>query len=337
MTRFSICLPVRNGWPYVQDCVQSILAQTCGDFELHVLDNQSTDGTDVWVKSLDDPRIHLSRSDRPLSIVESWARIKALPKREFVTLIGHDDILDPGFLEAISRLIEQHPDAALYQTGARLIDSQGRTIRACQPVPARETAADYLQARFSFQRDVFGTGFVMRSADYDRLGGIPAFEKLFFADDALWLSLLRDSFKVCDPAEHFAVRIHPGSESASLPSAWRSILLGLSQFTLFLQEYVRNDAPARAVYEDLGPGFFCVYHRNASIFALVEASHAGHRITADAVQQIEASLATCAPQAAGQLWRSPKVFMLRALNASPARGLIPVLWKLYYQFKNRAR
>ncbi len=60
MTRFSICLPVRNGMPYVKDCVQHILQQTCGDFELLILDNQSTDGTAEWLRSLTDPRISMS-------------------------------------------------------------------------------------------------------------------------------------------------------------------------------------------------------------------------------------------------------------------------------------
>lgn len=337
MTRFTICLPVRNGIPYVKECVDSILAQTCGDFELQILDNQSTDGTADWLRTLTDPRIRLSFSDRSLSIVESWARIKHLPKREFMTLIGHDDILEPGFLQAISALISQHPEAALYQTGARLIDSDGRTIRACRPVPQRETAAGYLCARFAFERDIFGTGYVMRSADYERLGGIPPFEKLFFADDALWLSLVRGAYKACDPAEHFAVRIHPGSESASLPSAWRSILTGLDQFTEFLSRYVADDAEARAIVDGQGPEFLLAYHRNAAIFALVEASQVGRRIAPEVVAQIEASLARCAPTVSGWLWQSPKVGVLRTLNAGPARGLIPVLWKLYYQFKNKAR
>jgi hypothetical protein len=43
----------------------------------------------------------------------------------------------------------------------------------------------------------------MRSADYDRVGGIPPFEKLFFADDALWLSLLSGSCKMADPENIF--------------------------------------------------------------------------------------------------------------------------------------
>lgn len=337
MTRYSVCLPVRNGMPYVKECVQSILAQTCGDFELHILDNLSTDGTSEWLRTLKDPRIHLSFSDRPLSIVESWARIKHLAKREFTTLIGHDDILKPDFLRSISELISRHPEAALYQTGAQLIDSEGRTIRSCRPVPTSETAAGYLRARFAFERDIFGTGYVMRSRDYDALGGIPPFEKLFFADDALWLSLVRGCTKVCDPGEHFAVRIHAGSESASLPSAWRSILIGLGQFNDFLRRDLSGDSEARAIVENDSPGFMLSYHRNAAVFALVEASQSRRRIAQDVIAEIEASLTRCAPAMAGRLWYSPKTILLRTLNSTPARALIPMLWKMYYELKNRAR
>lgn len=337
VTRFSICLPVRNGWPYVQECVESILRQTYPHFELHVLDNQSTDNTMSWLMTLNDPRIRIWRSSAPLSIVDSWARIKDIEKQEFMTLIGHDDILDSRFLAAIKDLIDRHPDAGLYLTRGRLIDSDGKTIRSCRPVPERETAAGYLEARFTFQRDVFGTGYVMRSADYDRLGGIPGFEKLFFADDALWLSLLRGTYKVTDPAEHFGVRIHPGSESASLPSAWSSILRGLRQFSDFLRNYVEADDATRAASEARGPTFMLAYHRNAYIFALVEACQAGRKISPDVVTRIRSSLAVCAPALEHDLRRSAKVAIIEVFNASPLRGLIPQLWNVYYRLKNKAR
>lgn len=337
MVRFSVCLPVRNGMPYVKECVWSILSQSNSDFELHILDNQSTDGTVDWLKTLNDPRIRLSFSDRPLSIVESWARIKQLPKAEFMTLVGHDDVFESNFLQTISKLIADYPDAALYQTGGRLIDSNSQTIRSCKPVPLIETATDYLRARFTFKRDVFGTSYVMRSVDYERAGGIPSFEKLFFADDALWLSLLRRSYKVCAPTEHCAVRIHSGSESASLPSAWRSILIGLRQFTNFLNDCIADDSEIQKILDEQGPNFFLAYHRNALIYALVEASQSDRRIAPEVVLQIENSLVYCAPMNARKLWRSSKVSVLRALNAGPARGLIPLLWNLYCQLKNKGR
>ena len=336
MTRFSIVLPVRNGWPYVKECVESILAQTCHDFELVVLDNQSTDNTVPWLKTLKDERIRLVTSPTSLSIVESWARAKGIEKKEYLTLIGHDDMLDPGFLTAINELIERYPESALYQTGARLINSEGKTIRSCQPIPVRETPAQYLQARFTFRRDMFGTGYVMRSADYDRVGGIPPFEKLFFADDALWLSLLRGSSKAADPAEYCSIRIHPKSESASMPSAWSSLLLGLNQFSGFLTNYVKTDSGAATAAAEHGEQFMLRYHRNLYIFALVEACLAGTKIDRNSVDRIEASLAKNAPSAAGALRRSPKVVALEALNASPLRSAVPMLWNVYYRLKTRS-
>ena len=336
MTTFSIFLPVRNGWPYVQECVESILAQSYPHFELNVLDNHSSDGTLPWLQGLSDSRIKVWTSSTPLSIQDSWARVTRLPKQEFMTLIGHDDTFDPGFLAATKALIDRHPDAGLYQTGSRLINPQGRTIRPCRPTAERETAADYLAARLTFQRDIFGTGYVMRSADYDRLGGIPGFERLFFADDALWLSLMRGSYKAADNRQHFAVRIHPKSESASLPTAWSSILRGLNQFTDFLRQYVEHDAEAGAVVARLQPGFLLAYHRNIYIFALVEACQAGRRIDGAVVAQIVSSLKASTGMDVGHLRRSAKVALVEMTNRSPLRGQVPRLWNAYYRLRNRS-
>lgn len=333
LTKFSVLLPVRNGWPYVKECVESILAQSYPHFDLLVLDNQSTDQTVEWLRSLGDGRIRIHTSPSSLSIVESWARVRDVPKQEFMTMIGHDDKLDPDFLLAISELISKHPESGLFQTGARLINTQGRVIRSCVAVPEIETAADYLRARLTFNRDTFGTGFVMRSADYDRVGGIPGFEKLFFADDALWLSLIGSSSKANDACELFSVRVHPKSESASLPSVWASIITGLGQFSEFMAAFTETNEPARKIYLEYGPDFMLTYHRNACIFALIEASEAGRRIDSGTVGRIEASLAKTAPSRAGRLFRSAKLAAIAALNVSPLRVAVPALWRLYARRK----
>ena len=78
------------------------------------------------------------------------------------------------------------------------------------------------------------------------------------------------------------------------------------------------------------------YHRNACIFALVEASQLGRRIDRAAVGRIEASLSKIAPSRAGSLFRSPKVAAVAALNASPLRPAVPFLWTLYSRLKNRS-
>ncbi|MFC7702461.1 glycosyltransferase family 2 protein [Bradyrhizobium sp. GCM10028915] len=337
MTKFSVVLPVRNGWPYVRECVESILAQRYPHFDLVVLDNQSTDNTVPWLKSLRDSRIRLYGSSSPLSIVDSWRRVVGIERQEYMTLIGHDDLLDPGFLETIQRTIERYPDAKLYQTGSRLIDTSGNTIRSCRPTPERETPAQYLQGRFTYKRDITGTGVVMRSVDYDRVGGIPAFERLFFADDALWLSLMQGGYKAFDPNELFSIRMHPKKESTTKPSSWPALLLGLNQFAEFLKAYAAGDSQASVAVANEGTSFMLRYHQNLYILALVEASQSGQRIEPATTSRISESLRNCAPAAADLLRNSFSLRAVEALNAGPLRRTVPLLWGAYHRYWMRAQ
>lgn len=337
MRSFSVILPVRNGWPYVQECVESVLAQTYPNFELIVLDNQSTDNTVPWLKSLADNRIRLHHSSAGLSIVASWARAVAVEKREYMTLIGHDDVLDPGFLLTIKRTIDRYPDAKLYQTGFRLIDSVGKRIRGGRPVPERESPAQYLRGRLTYQRDITGTGVVMRSADYDRIGGIPHFERLFFADDALWLSLMRGGYKAFDSTELCGVRMHSRKESTTQPSSWPSLLSGLNQFADFVEDYVQSDAAAQAVVAQHFAAFMQRYHKNLYILALLEACQMGRRIDAETAKRLFASLERRAPAAAASIRRSLTIRLIEALNASPMRKTALHFWEMYRRFWMRAQ
>ena len=199
MSKYSIILPVRNGGEYIKECVNSILSQTLNDFNLVVLENCSTDGTAEWIGSLNDKRIVVIPSDRPLSMAENWARATSIPRNEFMTLIRADDILYPKYLAVIDALLKKHPTASLYQTHFRFINSAGKVTRDCQPVKEVETATNFLESICYSRTSIMGTGFMMRSADYDAVGGIPMYPNLLFADFELWLELTRISYKATAP------------------------------------------------------------------------------------------------------------------------------------------
>ena len=249
-----------------------------------------------------------------------------------MTLIGHDDLLDPDFLLTINRAIGRFPDAKLYQTGFRFIDTVGQTIRPCRPVPERETPAQYLEGRLTYRRDISGTGVVMRSSDYDRIGGIPHFERLFFADDALWLSLMQGGYKAFDAADLCAVRMHPRKESTTQPSSWPSLLCGLNQFADFVDSYIRSDADARAVVSEHSPGFMLRYHRNLYILALLEACQMGRKIDAAVADRLVASLRRREPAMAASIRTSLPIKLIEALNVSPMRRTVVPLWEMYRRF-----
>jgi len=238
--KFLIVLPVHNGGAYLKACIASILAQTHEHFRLIVLENASTDDTPNWLRRLRDPRISVRESTELLEIEKSWARILQLDfSEEFLTIIGHDDLLDPAYLSQMSALIDAHPDAGLYQSHFRLIDKHGRRMRSCLPMPTRETARGFLAARLRLRRDSQGTGYMFRASDYVRVGGIRPYKKLIFADDALWLDLMRDSYMATLACEAFSYRLHPGGTSHA--PDWRSTLDALGCYLDFLKSYGESD------------------------------------------------------------------------------------------------
>jgi glycosyltransferase involved in cell wall biosynthesis len=265
MSRYSIILPVRNGGEYVKLCVNSILAQTLQDFNLIVLDNCSTDGTSEWISSLDDERIRLITADKPLTIEESWERILHIEKNEFITLTGHDDVLANNYLQTMQQLIAEHPNASLYQTHFNYIDSNGSNIRSCKPMAAREDGAAFLNQFLTSSVDIMGTGFMMRSADYDALGGIPTkYPNLLFADMELWLRLTIKGYKATSPHYCFNYRIH---QSTTKTTPDEKLQLAFEKMIYFLDDVRKNN-----------PGLANVIAENASGFIHHHCSSLSHRM-----------------------------------------------------------
>ncbi len=261
MKKFSIILPVKNGRKYVKECIQSILSQSLNDFNLLVLDNCSSDGTLQWIQSLNDERIIIDRSEKPLSIEENWGRILSIPKNEFITLIGHDDILKPEYLKVMNDLINKFPDASLYQTHFNYIDSGGKKIRSCKPMKESENGPEFLQSVLQNKIDIVGTGFMMRSKDYDEIGGIPMYPNLLFADFELWLNLTAKNYKVTANEEDFYFRLHQSTSSISSDLKYQ---LAFEKFVYFLSK-LKTHAPAyQQVIEENGDRFLMHYCKSLS-------------------------------------------------------------------------
>ncbi|MBL0146278.1 MAG: glycosyltransferase [Chitinophagaceae bacterium] len=207
--QFSVILPVRNGGTYVKECVNSVLAQTYPNFNLIVLDNNSTDGTKEWIASLKSEKIIIYPSNNDLTIEDNWARAVEVPKNEFMTLIGHDDILLLDYLETMNCLINENPNASLYQTHFKYIDASGGVVRDCQPMVKIQSVTDFINCQFLRTLDSTGTGYLFRSKDFEVLGGMPiSYPNLIFADYELWIKLCMISCKVTSPDFCFSYRLH---------------------------------------------------------------------------------------------------------------------------------
>ena len=276
MADFSFVLPSYNGGAYFKECVRGIQAQTRDDWQLEVLDDCSSDDSLGWLARLNDSRISVYPSSERLGIERNWARALEIPLNPWMTIIAQDDSLDPNYLEVMSDLIARHPDATLYQAHFRLIDKKGRVLRSCAPMPARETGAEFLAARLQEKRDSFGTGYMMRSAAYDALGGIAGFPKLLFADDALWISLMQNGWKATAPQECFSYRLHAASTSGSRGSL--DYLKALAHFWRFLEPLKNRDEAIAQTLEEHLPHYVLNACRGYYMLVLQEASKRNEKI-----------------------------------------------------------
>lgn len=254
--KYSIILPVRNGGNYVKECVSSILSQSLNDFNLLVLDNASTDGTLQWVTSLQDERIKVFPSERSLSIEENWARILTVPKNEFITLIGHDDILDANYLAVMDALIKKYPAAGLYQAHFRFIDGAGLFNRHCKTMDEVQYAHEFIAHQLAASIESTGTGYMMRSKDYEEAGGLLNYPKLIFADYQLWVTLTFKNYKATALEECFSYREH---ESASWATDGREYQEAFERYIYFLNEMLNKDAKIKQVIQRYGKGFLLQY------------------------------------------------------------------------------
>jgi CDP-glycerol glycerophosphotransferase len=105
--RISAVVPIHNVEPYLADCLDSILAQTNGDFEAILVDDGSTDGSAAIAEEFArrDPRLRLIR--RPNGGLGA-ARNTGIDAAggEFLAFVDSDDLLPPRAWELLLRSLD---------------------------------------------------------------------------------------------------------------------------------------------------------------------------------------------------------------------------------------
>jgi glycosyltransferase involved in cell wall biosynthesis len=128
--RVSIGLAVYNGEAFLEQAIDSILAQTYQDFELIISDNASTDRTaEICKKYAEaDPRIRYSRNPTNIGGVNNENLTFQLSRGEYFRLAAHDDVCAPTLVEKCVKALDENPDAVLCHSANIEIDENGKQI-----------------------------------------------------------------------------------------------------------------------------------------------------------------------------------------------------------------
>ncbi|HWO93693.1 MAG TPA: glycosyltransferase family 2 protein [Dehalococcoidia bacterium] len=123
----SVALPVYNGEQFLAEAIESVLAQTFGDFELLICDNASTDATPhiCQMYASRDRRVRYYGSDKNRGASWNFNRAFGLASGQYFKWIAADDYLAPTFLERCLMALNDRPEAVLAYPNAVCVDESG--------------------------------------------------------------------------------------------------------------------------------------------------------------------------------------------------------------------
>ncbi len=113
----SVLTPVYNGAAYLQECIESVLAQTYGNFEYIVLNNHSSDETLQIAEryAARDDRIRVYSNETVLDVISNHNKAFGLISNSarYCKVVSADDWLLPECLERMVRLAEANPSVGI--------------------------------------------------------------------------------------------------------------------------------------------------------------------------------------------------------------------------------
>jgi hypothetical protein len=162
----SVVLPVYNCPGLVGEAIESILGQTCHDFELIVIDDGSTDETPGVLARYDDTRIRLvTQGNRGLAATLN--RGIELARGRYIARQDQDDISYPDRLAKQVSYLDANGNCALVGTWAEIWRESTATGRQHQHAASNAR----LQFELLLNNPFVHSSVMIRKSALDRVGG----------------------------------------------------------------------------------------------------------------------------------------------------------------------
>ena len=181
----SILTTVYNREKYLADCIESVLASSYQDWELIIVDDQSTDASVAIAEryAAQDQRIHVYVNEQNLGDYPNRNQAAAYAKGKYLKYLDADDLLYPHGLQIMVETMEAHSECAL--------GISQEVAEDLKPYPFVMTPQDTFQREF-LQRGVLGvgpTGTIIKREAFETVGRFTGTR--YIGDIELWYALAK--------------------------------------------------------------------------------------------------------------------------------------------------
>lgn len=106
----SIIVPVYNVADYVGKCLESIANQTYTDYEVIIMEGNSTDGSREIVTRFceNHPKFRPVYQAKPIGLMASWMEAVPLTNADYIAFLDGDDMFESTFLEKLVGKVEKY-------------------------------------------------------------------------------------------------------------------------------------------------------------------------------------------------------------------------------------
>jgi len=139
-------MPVFNLESAVARAIESVLAQTFGDFELVVSDNASRDGTEAICRryAARDARIRYTRHPAPITAYANFRFVLEAARAPYFMWLPADDYVLPQMLERAVAVLDTRPDVVCAVPRAEFLEADGTRRPAQGSFPLLGSVRDNL-------------------------------------------------------------------------------------------------------------------------------------------------------------------------------------------------
>jgi glycosyltransferase involved in cell wall biosynthesis len=125
MPTVSVVLTSYNHQKFIGEAIESVLKQTYKDFELIIVDDDSTDNSWELINSYMDDRIIKIKNKKNMRAEGFYNAIK-IAKGKYIAIHHSDDIWMPGKLEKQVTFLDENPNYVAVFTKVDVIDEKGQ-------------------------------------------------------------------------------------------------------------------------------------------------------------------------------------------------------------------
>lgn len=317
----TVCMPVYNGEEFLAAAIESVLNQTCGDFELLIADDGSTDDScgvaERYARA--DSRIRFWKNPQRLGLFGNYNFTMGAGRGKLLKTFAQDDLLAAGSLESLSAVLLQRPDVALVSSGRQVIDSSGACTYTRSPfpcsmaIPSREAITFNL---INLNNWVGEPSTVMFRATHRGAGFDSAY--YHYGDIEYWFRILAHGQYYFVNEVLCSFRRHPGSQT---DKNHRELYFAL--------DILRLSLSYRHVLEDIEP--VEVFRRRVAETVALHLGYAADRYGGDLTGAFE----TAFVGEQGDQKLSPEALGFRALAAFAFTGMTELMAELDHEKRCR--